>query len=82
MPTSPVPGGKKTVASKEIFLDFPSAIKEVTQGKKVSRKEWGSKEEHMYINKGGWLCLFTGGEEHTFHIRDVDLKGTDYFVIN
>jgi hypothetical protein len=80
MATSPVPG-KKSVAPDIVLMDFPTAIKEVTRGKKVSRKEWGSENEYMYISQDGWFIIHTGGNDHAFTMRDVDLKGEDYFVI-
>ena len=78
MPESPTPNRQK---SQEVTLiDFPQAIRLVIEGKKLSRKEWGSTEEYFHL-KGEWLILHTGGEDHSYTIRDVDLKGKDYFVI-
>ena len=78
MAESPTPSRKKN--QEPTLIDFPSALRLVLDGKKVSKKDWGSTEEYFYL-KEEWLILHTGGEEHTYQIRDVDLKGKDYFVI-
>ena len=78
MPDSPTPNRQKT---KEVTLiDFPSALRLVLDGKKVSKKDWGSTEVYFHL-KGEFLILHTGGEDHSYTIREVDLKGKDYFII-
>jgi hypothetical protein len=61
-------------------MEHISALKLVLDGKKLSKKDWGSTEVYFFL-KGEYLILHTGGEDHTYTIREVDLKGKDYFVI-
>lgn len=78
MAESPTPN--RTKSTEPSLIDFPSALRLVLEGKKVSKKDWGSSEEYFFL-KDEYLIIHTGGEDHAYTIREVDLKGKDYFVI-
>lgn len=68
-----------------IMLDFPSAMKEIIEGKKVTKLEW--EDENAYgILRDGFLMLYKKNEQdykdYQWIISDGDLKGEDYIVIN
>ena len=78
MAESPTPSRKKN--PEPTLIDFPSALRLVLDGKKVSKKDWGSTEVFFHL-KDDYLIIHTEGQDHTYTIREVDLKGKDYFVI-
>jgi hypothetical protein len=64
---------------KEMIMNFYQAIKLVNKGKKVTCNSW-NKPHYVYLNKDGFLCLFTE-EEHIFTIRNVDIDAIDWKVV-
>lgn len=64
---------------ESITMDFPDAIKEIINGKKVKRISWPDEDQGLL--KDGWLTIFTRGAFHTWSVNDGDLEGQDWIVI-
>ncbi len=67
------PGGART-------MDFPEAIREVTNGKRITRVSWLPSNDYALL-KDGWLSVYTKGEIHTWSVSDGDLEGRDWIVL-
>jgi len=67
------------VQSKAQTMDFPDAIRQIMDGKKVTRVSWGN-EDYGFL-KDEWLTLFTKGANHTWLISQGDLEGNDWVVL-
>lgn len=72
--TSPVP--KKQVITG---FDFPEAMRQVIDGKKVARLDWGNIDYCFLYN--GWLSICREGKFHTWLVNDGDLMGQDWVVL-
>ncbi len=66
-------------SSKPKTMNFPDAIREIINGKKVTRVSWGNKD-YCFL-KGEWLTIFTKGNFHTWLINDGDLLAEDWIVV-
>lgn len=67
-------------SGKAITMDFPSAIREITNGKKVRRVSWPTESDHGLL-KDGWLIIHTKGAYHKWLVNDGDLEGEDYIIV-
>lgn len=72
---SPLP--KKT---EKKTLDFPAAMREVMNGKKIRRLEWEDEAIHCTLHKG-LLLIHRDGENRGWIISDGDMEGKDWVVI-
>jgi len=61
-------------------MNFPDAIREVMNGKLITRTSWADKEEYGYV-LNGWLSIHTKGKDHLWNVNDGDLSGIDWVVI-
>ena len=62
-------------------MDFPAAIKEVIDGKKIHKLEWKDKEYYGWLN-GNILSLHKPDtKNYQWVLNDGDLKGNDYIVV-
>lgn len=66
--------------SKSITMDFPDAIREIRNGKKVRRISWPTESDYGVL-RDGWLTIFTKGEFHTWSVSDGDMEGNDWIVV-
>jgi len=65
-----------------IKMDFPSAIKEIIAGKKVTKLEWCNKMAYGVLERD-WLLLYKeDGKAYQWIISEGDLRGKDYVVID
>ena len=66
-------------------MDFPTIVKEILSGKRVTKLEWDDKRSYGVL-QGGLLQLHKAGESkeelHPWIINDGDLGGTDWIVID
>jgi len=69
----------KTIKDKVLF-DFPTAIRMVTEGKKISREEWKNPKIYGVI-KNGMLVLCKEDRDHSWVISTGDLTNKDWFVV-
>jgi len=63
--------------------NFPDAVRLVLIGKRLSRLDWGDKEEYMYYDEkvSEYLILHTLGQDKQFLLRGVDMDATDWFEV-
>jgi len=71
---SPVP------TKKPVELSFPDAMREVLNGKRITRLAWESNSD-FGILKDGYLMIFTKGEYHQWIVNDGDLNGIDWVTL-
>jgi len=76
--TSPVIRIKK---EKE-FLDFPSAMRKVIEGKMVTKEEWGNKDIYGVLKDGLLMLHKDDGKFYKWLVSDGDLLGLDWVVVN
>jgi len=71
------------VVKKEKTMDFPSALREVTDGKKITKLEWGDSKIYGFLSwKTKVLTLRReDGQEDMWCPNDGDLLGTDWIVL-
>ena len=70
----------KAIKSDKVLFDFPTAIKMVTEGKKISRDEW--KNPKIYgVLKNEMLVLCKEDRDHSWIISTGDLTSKDWFVV-
>lgn len=67
------------VQGQAITMDFPDAMREVINGKKVARVSW-SHQDYCLL-KDGWLTIFIKGEFHTWSVNDGDMEGQDWAIV-
>lgn len=60
-------------------VDFPTAIAAIVSGRTVTRAEW--EEVCPCKLRDGFLMLQRGGEWHTWIVSEVDMKATDWTVV-
>ena len=62
------------------FMTFPEAMARIIAGDKVTRSEWGNKDEYGY-RKDAMLMIHTKGQDHKWMISDGDLLNNDWIVV-
>ena len=75
-PVSPVP----LQGRKPLELSFPDAMREVMDGKKVTRLAWESNSIFGCL-KDTFLMIFIRGEYHQWIVNDGDLTAIDWVVL-
>ncbi len=60
-------------------MDFPDAIRQIIQGKKVARVSWGNTD--FGVLEKEYLSIFTKGSLHTWLVSQGDLEGQDWVVV-
>lgn len=73
---SPLPQIRKQV--KE--LDFYEALKEVMNGGRITRIEWGDSQIYGVL-EGEYLKIFIDGELKNWILSEGDINATDWIVI-
>lgn len=58
-------------------MDFPEAIQEVINGRKVTKLEWDDPTIYVYLT-GGFLSIRKEDGLHRLLLSDGDLLGTDW----
>lgn len=74
-PLTPIP----TAQNKPQTMDFPDAMREIINGKKVARVEWGNAD--YCLLDGEWLSIFTNGAMHVWKVNDGDMTSQDWTVV-
>jgi hypothetical protein len=69
-----------TPVHKARTMDFPTAIREVINGKKIRRESWPDIRDYCEL-KNGWLLILRGDKFFTWSINDGDLEGQDWVII-
>jgi len=65
--------------SMPITMPWPTAMKEVKNGKKVARIVWPDTD--YVVMDEGWLKVFTNGSLSKWLVNDGDVEGEDWFVL-
>jgi hypothetical protein len=81
LPTSPLPKSPQPVEA-DYSMDFPQAIKEVINGKKITREEWENKNIYGFLNKDILSLHKEDNINYQWIINDGDLIADDWKVIN
>jgi hypothetical protein len=71
--TSPVP-----LRDTPKQIDFPDAIREVINGKKITRVEW--KEDSYGIMKDGFLIIHRDDKDFKWIVSEADMIAEDWVV--
>ena len=76
MNQSPLP--QALVQSK---MDFPAAIREVINGKRITRGEWANEQVYGFLN-GDILSLYKeDGKNYQWIVNAGDLMANDWLII-
>jgi len=78
--TSPLPTTKKEEITEVSHLDFPAAMKEIIDGKKITKLEWDNTNTYCVLHEG-ILKLYKENKFYQWIINDGDLIGKDWVVI-
>ena len=73
-----------TVVEKKkesLTLDFPDAIREVMDGKKIFKLDWKEKEFYGVLRNGQLVLHKADGKFYQWIISEGDLFGTDWIVL-
>lgn len=63
------------------FLDFPSALSAVIEGKCISKQEWNDLQTYGELRQG-ILMLRMNNKWHRWILSDGDLLGKDWFIVD
>ena len=83
---SPVPPAvSEEIKEAEIIpvgVPFPEAMREVLEGKKVTRVEWDDTEAYGYLNDGFLMIKKTDDKkDYQWIVSEADLKAEDWIII-
>ena len=81
--TSPISVKTPTPSKKidEDELSFPDALREVIKGYRITKKEWDDSSTYLYLKGEFFMIHKADGSEHSIILRDGDLLGTDWEVL-
>lgn len=64
----------------KILFDFPTAMKEVAEGKRISKEDW--KDANIYGEmKDDKLIIYMNNKVNYWIITTADLEGKDWYVL-
>jgi len=66
---------------KRVNLDFSEVVKEILEGKSVTKLEWQNKEIYGYLKDGKLTLHKPDGKDYVWRLSDGDLAGKDYIVL-
>ena len=69
------------MSTKEVLLDFPTAIANVLAGKRITRLEWADRGV-FGVEREGYLMLHRDNQWFQWVINDGDLHGADWVVLD
>jgi hypothetical protein len=61
-------------------LSFYDAIKEVVEGEKITKVEWETNEEYVFM-RAETLHIHKDGKDHVWTVREPDIIGVDWVVL-
>lgn len=74
--------GMSPTPPKIVEMDFPTALKEIIAGKKITKLEWGNKEVVGVLENERLTLYKDDGKSYHWILSDADLKGEDYIVVD
>lgn len=77
--TSPVP--TKDIADAVVMLTFPDAMREVINGKKVTRLEWKDNDIYCLLDANRLRIHNKDGINYILEVSDGDMLAIDWVVI-
>jgi len=78
--TSPVPAVSMTTQT-QVHLNFYDALKEVMDGKNITRLEWNDVKVFGSLVNGRLMIMLGDGQLHDWIISDGDMSALDWVVI-
>lgn len=75
--TSPTPS---TPVNIPVRMSFYDALKQVVDGKSVTKLEWGNPQTIVFL-ESEMLLITIDGKDSSFIIREPDIVGTDWIVV-
>lgn len=76
--SSPLPSREDRVVSALTFFD---ALKEVAEGKRITKLEWADKNTYGILTDGHLKIMLNDGLKDWI-ISDGDLNGTDWIILD
>lgn len=68
------------ISKKKQELDFPTALRAVIAGKRITKLEWNDKMIYGYL-KNAFLTLHKDGKDFTWSVSEGDLIGLDWIIL-
>lgn len=65
-----------------IVMDFPTAIRHVIDGRRVTKLEWGDRNIFLHLSEGFLLIHKADGISSRLMVSEADLLGKDWTVLN
>ena len=78
---SPIPNKAVETPKSSGPMNFFEALKEVLDGKKIHKIEWGSKEYFGFLKDNILTLHKPDGKNYQWIISDGDMTGVDWIVI-
>jgi len=78
--SSPVPDGTGDIDSPT-YLNFPEAMIVVIHGGKITRKEWESRDNYVYMDEYLMIHLAREDALHELLLRNADILAEDWFAL-
>ena len=63
-------------------MDFFEALKQVNDGNLITKLEWNDSGTYAFIKEGMLSIHFSNGVDHAWLIRDADMAGEDYVLVD
>ena len=64
------------------IMNFPSAIREIIEGNKVTKLEWDNQEIYIFLHEGLLKIHKEDGSIPRLIVSEADMVGTDWVTIN
>lgn len=78
--TSPIPQ-KVEEKQVKVLMDFPEAIRAVSEGKKTTKEEWGDEDFFVELKDGMLRLHKPDGIWYVWQITDGDFNGEDWYAL-
>ena len=75
------PSKKKVIESKSMEMNFYDALKEVANGRKITKLEWNDSNYYLILSGGKLKIHNLDGLLHDLIITDGDMSGEDWVII-
>ena len=66
---------------KEKEMDFAEAIKEILEGKKVTKLEWDDPKTYLALQGGHLQIHKSKGTDHDLIVSEGDMRGEDWVLV-